>query len=135
MGRLAYQLLCTAVNESADDCTEECTSFGHREGCKTFDCAAMLIESQAKVASLKRIIMENVWVGKDFIGYIKDLERQVASLMKELETDAELFFQAGCFLSLMGEDVPAKRLLERAKKLVHPDADEQLAALIIEEEK
>ena len=40
---------------------------------------------QSQVDELRRTIKNNVWVGKDFIGYIKDLERKVASLTERLE--------------------------------------------------
>jgi predicted trehalose synthase len=40
---------------------------------------------ESQLADLRRTIKENVWVGKDFVGHIKDLERQVASLTARLE--------------------------------------------------
>jgi hypothetical protein len=53
----------------------------------------------------------------------------------ERKDNSDMFFQFGCFLSLLQENSkPAYRALERAKELGHPYADDQLAALATKEE-
>jgi len=70
-----HELLRAAVNSSADDCTEACDSYAHREDCKTHDPAAWIMALQSKLESLtkeSRFFREALWLGHGHDGLYGD---------------------------------------------------------------
>jgi hypothetical protein len=95
---------------------------------------------QREVAALRKDIeaeaLAHQGTIESWMAESKAMHDEYAALNKRLEeaetgrkTDAELLFQAGCVFALSENPVPAVRMFERAKKLGHPDAEEQLVAL------